>query len=458
MTAPVDVDVVIAGGGIAGAATAAALQQIGYKVLVVEPGLHQARRLAGELLHPPGVAGLAEIGLLDAVKSSPAVPISGFSVFSDEMPRDAIRLPYALVSNCSQTGIGLDHVVFRERLLEAAKQRPGVTVKQGARVVGIDRTSPDAIVVRVQEDDVTTPYRCRLLVGADGASSNVAKFAGISVRKRRVSLITSYRLSAQNLPEPDCGHIFLGPPTTVLLYPIGTDSARILFDLPDDGGPHGSAVDRLDALAALPPTLRQEIRQTAAAQPTVSFHAQTTVPSRVVSERVVLVGDAGGTCHPLTATGMTMCISDALRLRNALKEADGDVARALPLYEHERRWPQATRLVLADALHGAFCGVSPEIQVVRHGILMNWRASAGARAATMALLTTIDARPLSLVRQMASVLLRGLRSPIRVRRGDGTRRRLAELRLWMRLLAYFANQIRHIIGAFWATYSVSLKR
>jgi flavin-dependent dehydrogenase len=176
-----------------------------------------------------------------------------------------------------------------------------------------------------------------------------------------------------------------------------------------------------------------------------------------VAGRLVLVGDAGGTCHPLTATGMTMCVNDALRLRDALLRTDGDFARALSLYEHDRRWPQATRLVLADALHAAFCGVSPELQVVRQGILMHWRASASARAATMALLTTIDPRPLSLVRQMATVLIRGLRAPKRVERA-GRRSRLAELNLWLRLVGYFASQLRQMIGAFWATYSVGLRR
>ena len=53
-----DVDVVIGGGGVAGAASAAALHQLGYRVLVVEPGLNDDRRLAGEVFHPPGVKGL----------------------------------------------------------------------------------------------------------------------------------------------------------------------------------------------------------------------------------------------------------------------------------------------------------------------------------------------------------------------------------------------------------------
>lgn len=52
------VDVLIAGGGVAGAAAAAALSQLGLQVLVIEPGPAQGRRLAGELIHPPGIEGL----------------------------------------------------------------------------------------------------------------------------------------------------------------------------------------------------------------------------------------------------------------------------------------------------------------------------------------------------------------------------------------------------------------
>ena len=44
---------------------------------------------------------------------------------------------------------------------------------------------------------------------------------------------------------------------------------------------------------------------------------QAAIPDRVVEDRLVLVGDAGGCCHPLTATGLSVCTRDALRLRDA---------------------------------------------------------------------------------------------------------------------------------------------
>ena len=67
---PVPGDVIIAGGGIAGTAAAAALAQLNYRVLVVEPGLDHTRRLAGELIHPPGVAALRDLGLLACLQQA----------------------------------------------------------------------------------------------------------------------------------------------------------------------------------------------------------------------------------------------------------------------------------------------------------------------------------------------------------------------------------------------------
>src|SRR5262249_39120670 len=140
-----------------------------------------------------------------------------------------------------------------------------------------------------------------------------------------------------------------------------------------------------------------------------------TATDRSALGRVVLVGDAAGSCHPLTATGMTMCIADALLLQKALRERSDHVPGALELYQRRRRWPQATRLALAEALREAFCGTSPELRVVRNGILAYWRRSAAGRAATLALLSTADGRPLAYLRQLAAVVLRGfaghLRSP-----------------------------------------------
>jgi hypothetical protein len=137
---------------------------------------------------------------------------------------------------------------------------------------------------------------------------------------------------------------------------------------------------------------------------------------------------------------MTMCINDALLLRRALSERPDRLPEALALYQQRRRWPQATRLALAEALRDAFCGTSPELRVVQNGILAYWRDSAAGRAATLALLSTADGRPLTLLRQFVAVMIRGFIEHL-YKRSDS---RAGTLRLARALVAALARQIRQM--------------
>lgn len=436
-----EVDVLIGGGGVAGLAAAAALTQLGLTVVVIEPGLNDSRRLSGEVFHPPGVQGLAELGLLPALTATPAVNVDGFSIW---LNGDSVRLPYSAVATHRTAGLSLSHDSIRERMGNAVSALPNITVKRNTRVVGIDQGDPSHVVVEVANGRAaTTSYRCRMLVAADGTPSRLARLAGIGVHNRRISTIVGYRISTENLPEAQFGHVYLGAETPILLYPIGSGQARILFDIPYETGRRATAADCMSMAQVLPAALRSEVENTIATQPRMSLLTQAITAERSVSGRVVLVGDAGGSCHPLTATGMTMCVSDALMLRAALRKRADDVPAALQLYQRRRRWPQATRLVLADALRDTFRGARPDLRVVRGGIFRHLRGSAAGRSATLALLSTADGRPLALLLQFATVMLRGfighVRNPLPADRDVG------RMRVARALMASLFGHLREIL-------------
>lgn len=434
-----DYDVIIGGGGVAGASVAAAMHQLGLRVLVVEPGLNDARRLAGEVFHPPGVIGLAELGLLSALRSPDAIALEGFSVSVDG---DRIQLPYDSVHAHRTSGLSLEHGLIRSRMLDAVAKLPGVTVAQGARVVGIDQSDASQAIVNVSTGDESRPYRCGMVIAADGTSSHLARLSGIRIANRRISTILGYRITTQNLPQAGFGHVFLGGETPILVYPISQTQARVLFDLPNETDRRAGTAGCITLAAALPSALRAEVAQAIETQPRLSFVTQATVPDRVAHGRMALVGDAGGCCHPLTASGMTMCISDALLLRRALADAPDDVPAGLRLYQERRHWPQATRLVLADALRDALCGASPALRVIRRGILTHWQHNADGRAATMALLSTADGRPSVLLRHIAAVMARGLVAHIRS--PSSTEGAVGALSLTCSLAADLFRNVRHI--------------
>src|SRR5262249_55513251 len=149
-----------------------------------------------------------------------------------------------------------------------------------------------------------------------------------------------------------------------LAYPIGGTLARSCIDLPADMDRGKEAVIgriREGYLPALPAGVREPISR--ALHPgggrKPPHQPPYTHPSVVPG--AALVGDAAGCSHPLTATGMTIALTDVRLLARALHDvelADGAATdRALARYQAERYRYARAREILADALYEVFRGV-----------------------------------------------------------------------------------------------------
>jgi len=441
-----DWDVVIAGGGVAGVSVAAALREFGDRVLVVEPGLDNTKRLAGELIHPPGASDLAALGLLDPLEQAGVAPVLGFAV-SAEATAAPHLLPYGEIPGVQRPGFAVDHAVLSSTLLEVVARLPHVTLWGDARVTSFEQT-PEAATVTVARAGRTERIRARLVVAADGGTSTLRRLAAIGHRRVRLSQMVGVQLTG-DVPSPGYGNVFLGGPAPVLAYATGGGTVRVMFDVPPN--PHGVDAILKDPafLAALPPQFRARVRAALRAQPPLVCANYSIVPATVAVGRLALVGDAAGCCHPLTATGLSVCTRDALRLRAALRESGGDVPRALAAYAHARGGPQRTRVALAEALYRAFAGQSDEMRLLREGVLRFWQRSRRGRAVSMALLTTQEGRLSVMAAQYARVLayaLMGLAYLRRERPGSVLARLRTVGRLSLATMRMLAQAYRWRLG------------
>src|SRR5205814_10291027 len=97
------------------------------------------------------------------------------------------------------------------------------------------------------------------------------------------------------------------------------------------------------------------------------------------------------------------CARDAIRLKQALHDMAGDIPKALQQYANLRERPQRSRMAGAEVLYEVLKAATPEMYLLRQGLLRYWQHSPRGRAATMALLSTQDDRLSAVIREYIQV-------------------------------------------------------
>jgi hypothetical protein len=75
----------------------------------------------------------------------------------------------------------------------------------------------------------------------------------------------------------------------------------------------------------------------------------------------------------------------------------------LPRYARRRAGPQHARITGAQVLYEVLKGATPDMDLVRRGLLRYWQQSKNGRSATMALLSLHDERMASVIREYLEV-------------------------------------------------------
>ncbi len=187
-------DVIIAGAGPAGSALAIELAGAGYSVLLMDGARFPRDKVCGDYVSPRGLARLEALGCGDAVRALACTPIRSSRLYlnserlvSGSLPRVAGLPAYGLAIPRRD----LDELLFRRALAAGAEGR------EACRVSGFEVTGAGVEVAAVREGK---PHRAlgRLLVGADGATSVVARTAGMGMNDSRYTL-ASIRAYAHDL-------------------------------------------------------------------------------------------------------------------------------------------------------------------------------------------------------------------------------------------------------------------
>jgi flavin-dependent dehydrogenase len=171
-----EVDVVVVGGGLAGAAMAIRVARQGLAVDVVEQSSGWRWHACGVFASAATARELRSLGMAEDVLESVARPVPAMRV---ETPRGAVlRLCYGASGEGAAGAFGFDRRHLDRALLDLASAA-GARVVSGHRIVDVEPSDGrDPGVVRALGPSGPMTIRTRLIVGADGIRSVVARSVG----------------------------------------------------------------------------------------------------------------------------------------------------------------------------------------------------------------------------------------------------------------------------------------
>lgn len=214
-----EADVLVVGGGPAGSTVATLLARRGWKVVLLDRARFPRPKACGECINPGGVALLRRLGLFAAVRALPTSRIEGWELVTEHGDRASGRFGPEVSAGLAVARERLDHALLLVARGEGVRVEEGVTVRAAhpagpdgmhsgpgpARGGSSDRAAHSAPRVHVVERDGTRSVRsARIVVGADGLQSIVARSLGSPTRPpciRKVSLTARLRTVAG--PTPD---------------------------------------------------------------------------------------------------------------------------------------------------------------------------------------------------------------------------------------------------------------
>lgn len=294
------IDLVVAGGGPVGLATALYAARAGLEVVVREPRTGTIDKACGEGLMPGAVAALADLGV-----DPPGRRLAG------------IRYRWGDASAQADFRGGAGRGVRRTALHDALRS---AVAEQGVDVVPMAvahvEQQPSAVVV-----DGT---RARYLVAADGLHSPTRRRLGLDVPvapHRRHGL----RLHASTAPWTDHVEVHWAADAEAYVTPVGDDRVGIALL----GTRRGPFHEQLASFPALQAHLRgAELSSVRGAGPLRQGSTQR------VAGRVLLAGDASGYVDALTGEGIALGLAQAAAAVDAIR-ADDPLA-------YERAWRRIT--------------------------------------------------------------------------------------------------------------------
>ncbi len=194
-----DAEVIVVGGGPAGASTAHALAENGVDVLVLDRAQFPRDKTCAEYLSPQASRILADMNVLDEIERSHPAHLAGMRIRApDGHYADGEFASTHGFRPFREYGLAIRRTILDEIVLRGARTA-GARVEELVRITDVnkDQTGRVSGVNVIGPDGAARTLTSRYVIGADGLRSIVGKRLGLTHTSRffpkRLALVAHYR-------------------------------------------------------------------------------------------------------------------------------------------------------------------------------------------------------------------------------------------------------------------------
>ncbi len=320
-------DAVIAGGGVVGAAAALMLAREGLQVALVDPKApakwtRETRDLRVFAFAPDNAAFLDDLGVWQHIQAARVQPYRGMRVWDAAggaplvFDADALGQP--------QLGWIVENGLLIDALWQGLRAA-NVRVHCPAKIAAFEQ---DAAGVRLSLDDGLV-LETKLALAADGAQSTLRTLAGIGVnahdyqQRGVVAFLTCER------PHRDiCWQRFLpGGPVAFLPFAEDGDTrvrghlGSIVWTLPEAEAQRVLEAPAAEFEVELSNAFGGELGGLTLQSPRAAFPLRRQLASAQQQGRLLLLGDAAHSVHPLAGQGVNLGLRDVSALQALVRQA-----------------------------------------------------------------------------------------------------------------------------------------
>ena len=341
-------DVIVIGGGPAGAAVATRLAQRGRRVLLLEKE-HFPRFHIGESLLPCSMPLIEQLGAMPRLKAAGFLPkYAAEFVTADGSLKRRYAFRDGIVPG-APSAYEVDRSEFDKLLLDNAAES-GVDVRQGAQVIRFDLEKDGGVEVVARSEGGEAAYQARMLIDASGQSSLLAGRLGLremDQELKNVAVFSHYEGASRYTGEEEGDiSVVLVPGGWWWVIPLRNNRTSVGLVGPSRllGGQKPDEA-YFEARIAETPFLRERLAGATRVAPVRSVSDYSYVSRKLAGDRFVLVGDAAAFIDPVFSTGVYLGMVGAFRAAVAVEAAlaAGKFDRArFTAYEREAQKNVAT--------------------------------------------------------------------------------------------------------------------